>query len=116
MNWISTGAVVQRDGAGLHGDPSDLLVLSAVQIPQLEREGRTLNRTEQNLSWNIKTPHRTKQNRSQTRPLTFPASRFDMIPLLATRQSANVVLPENTDHRIRLKQLRNNYASADPGH
>lgn len=30
-------------------------------------------------------------------PLTFPASRPDMIPLLATKQSARVVLPATAD-------------------
>lgn len=30
-----TVPVVQRDGAGLHGDSSDLLILPAVQVPQL---------------------------------------------------------------------------------
>lgn len=29
--------------------------------------------------------------------LTFPASRLDMIPLLATKQSAKVVLPAKTE-------------------
>lgn len=31
-------------------------------------------------------------------PLTFPAKRLDIIPLLATRQSANVVFPVGNTH------------------
>lgn len=37
---LLTFSVVQRNGAGLHGDPPDLFILSAVQISQLTRAER----------------------------------------------------------------------------
>lgn len=36
---VLTVSVMQRDGTALHGDPPDLFVLSAVQIPQLTTPG-----------------------------------------------------------------------------
>lgn len=42
-------------------------------------------------------------------PLTFPAKRLDIIPLLATRQSANVVFPVGNTHlqtqSLKLQQI-----------
>ena len=77
---------MQRDSTGLHGDPSELLILSAVQVPQLEDED-----TRHAYIGTTATIYTTFLENICL--LTFPARRLDMIPLLATRQSARVVLP-----------------------
>lgn len=94
-----TMSVLKRNGTGLHGDSSDLFILPAVQIPQLFKSKIMPIESKINHLYNPVVMHDCQ---NKTKSCTFPASLLDMIPLLATKQSAKVVLPAKTEGFCRI--------------
>lgn len=87
---ICTSIVVQSDGAGFHSDASQLLVLSAVHVPELHS---TATMRAGPGTANHASAHLSLRNNYLNTHNTFPACLWEMMPLLATKESARDVLP-----------------------